>query len=69
MDRDFNIIRPLGLKPKPDIQVIRTGEYWEIKNLRGNGKHTVEDNLRKASSMPIKPVLLIEKAGKVVDIK
>lgn len=79
MSRNFNIIWPIGLKPKPDkyeelvaelcadyfqsdvrfvlrgnsttpdIQIMRTGECWEIKNVRGNGKHTVEDNLRRAS--------------------
>ena len=33
----------------PDITVLKTGQNWEIKNLRGNGRHTIEDNLRKAS--------------------
>lgn len=90
-----------GLTTTPDIQIIRTSEFWEIKHIRGRGKHTIEDNLRKASKqssrviisllaapgadahrvegkirsiiatrrMPIKAVLLITKAGKVVDIR
>lgn len=33
----------------PDIKVIKTRQYWEIKNICGSGKHTIEDNLRKAS--------------------
>lgn len=33
----------------PDILVVRTNQFWEIKNIRGCGKHTIEDNLRKAS--------------------
>ena len=33
----------------PDITVVSTGEYWEIKNIKGNGKLTIEDNLRRAS--------------------
>lgn len=131
MKNSYNIIRPIGLRPKPDwreervaeicaeyfrsdvtfvmrgssttpdIQVLRTNEFWEIKNIRGNGKHTIEDNLRKACKqsdrtvvsllvmpkansrriegkirsvlanrrMPIKSVLLITKAGKVIDIR
>lgn len=38
-----------GLIKTPDVQVVLTREYWEIKNIKGNGKLTVEDNLRKAS--------------------
>ena len=33
----------------PDLRIARTGELWEIKNLRGNGKNTIEDNLKKAA--------------------
>lgn len=33
----------------PDIYVMKDKKYWEIKNIRGNGKKTIEDNLRKAS--------------------
>lgn len=79
MKKVFHIIRPVGLKPKPDkyeervaeicanlfqsdiefvirgnasspdIRVLKMGQYWEIKNIRSAGKHTIEDNLRKAS--------------------
>ncbi len=38
-----------GTIKTPDIQVVRTGQFWEIKNIRGSGKLTVEDNLRKAT--------------------
>lgn len=33
----------------PDVQVIKTKQFWEFKNIKGNGKMTIEDNLRKAS--------------------
>lgn len=33
----------------PDIFVARRKQYWEIKNIKGSGNHTIEDNLRKAS--------------------
>lgn len=33
----------------PDILVVRTNQFWEIKNIRGCSKHTIEDNLRRAS--------------------
>lgn len=32
----------------PDVQVVKTRQYWEIKNIRGNSKKTIEDNLRRA---------------------
>ncbi len=38
-----------GISTTPDIQVIKTKQFWEIKNIKGNGKHTIEDNLRRAS--------------------
>ena len=38
-----------GNHTTPDIKILATGEYWEIKNIRGGSKHTIEDNLRKAS--------------------
>lgn len=38
-----------GSQTTPDIQVLKTRTYWEIKNIKGRGKHTIEDNLRKAS--------------------
>ena len=38
-----------GTNTTPDIKVLRTRQFWEIKNIRGASKHTVEDNLRKAS--------------------
>lgn len=131
MKRQFRILRPINLRPRPDkyeervaeicaewfqsdiefvargnintpdIKIVRIRQYWEIKNIRGVGKHTVEDNLRKASKqsanviisllrasninecrvesrirdvlstrrMPIKHIILITKAGKVIDIK
>lgn len=38
-----------GLRCTPDVQVVKDKNYWEIKNIRGNSKKTIEDNLRKAS--------------------
>lgn len=32
----------------PDLLVVRTNQLWEIKNIRGNGVHTIEHNLSKA---------------------
>ena|GEM_PF-2011043 len=75
----FNIIKPVGMKPKPDeyeervaevvadyfksdvkfvecssrrspdVLVARTSERWEIKNIRGSSKYTIQNNLREAS--------------------
>ena len=85
----------------PDIKVLKTGQFWEIKNIKSDGKHTIEDNLRKANkqadnlivsllrsstkdyartesriryvlkntNVKFTGVLLVTKAGKVVDIK
>lgn len=38
-----------GVSTTPDIQVVRTKQFWEIKNIQGNGKNTIEDNLKRAS--------------------
>jgi len=38
-----------GSTRTPDIQVLSTKKYWEIKNAKGDGKLTIEDNLRKAA--------------------
>ena len=45
---DIRFIERSSIQP-PDIQVVSTGEYCEIKNIKGNGKLTIEDNLRRAS--------------------
>lgn len=79
MKKAFRIIRPVGLRPKPDryeervaeicaeyfqsdiefvvrgtrttpdIRVVKTKSFWEIKNMRGVSNHAVEENLRKAN--------------------
>ena len=49
----------------PDILVVRTGELWEIKNIRGCGKHTIEDNMRKASKQSDKVVISLLAAPKL----
>lgn len=38
-----------GSTKTPDVQVLLTKKYWEIKNIKGDGKLTIEDNLRKAA--------------------
>lgn len=46
---DMLFVPAKGSLHTPDLQVVRTGEFWEIKNIRGNGKNTIEDNLKKAA--------------------
>lgn len=46
---DVSFVQPTFSLHTPDLQIIRTGEFWEIKNIRGNGKNTIEDNLKKAT--------------------
>lgn len=33
----------------PDIRVAKTGQFWEIKNMKGTSNHAVEENLRRAN--------------------
>lgn len=40
---------PRGIGHTPDIQIVSNQEYWEIKNIRGNAKKTIEDNLRRGA--------------------
>jgi hypothetical protein len=76
--KEYAIIKPVGLKPKPDeyeenvaelvalhfksdikfvkrettttpdLLVLRYNQRWEIKNVKGNSKHTIQNNLREA---------------------
>lgn len=46
---DILFIPPTNSLHTPDLQIVKTGEFWEIKNIRGNGKNTIEDNLKKAA--------------------
>lgn len=33
----------------PDLHIIKTNIHWELKSPIGNGKHTIQNNLREAS--------------------
>lgn len=46
---DVLFVQPTNSRHTPDLQVVNTDEFWEIKNIRGNGKNTIEDNLKKAA--------------------
>lgn len=46
---DMLFVPPNNSLHTPDLQVVKTGEFWEIKNIRGNSKNTIEDNLKKAA--------------------
>lgn len=46
---DILFVQPSNSLHTPDLQVLKTGKFWEIKNIRGNGKNTIEDNLKKAA--------------------
>ncbi len=54
-----------GVATTPDIQVVRTGQFWEIKNIRGNGKHMVENNLRRASHQSQNVIVSLLKSPKI----
>ena len=42
------IIRKNLQSYSPDLLVTRVNQLWEIKNIRGNGVHTIEHNLSRA---------------------
>ncbi len=54
-----------GVATTPDIQVVRTGQFWEIKNIKGNGRHTIEDNLRKASKQSSNVIITLLATSKL----
>lgn len=60
---DVLFVPPTNSLHIPDLQVVRTGEFWEIKNIRGNGKFTIEDNLRKASKQSNNVVISLLRAA------
>jgi hypothetical protein len=47
-----------GTNTTPDIYLIKTHQYWEIKNIEGDGRHTVEKNFRKAIDHQSKNVII-----------
>ena len=42
------ILRKNSQSYSPDLLVVRLNQLWEMKNIRGNGVHTIEHNLSKA---------------------
>lgn len=50
---DVRFVAPRYSLHTPDLQIVKTNEFWEIKNIRGNGKNTIEDNLKGQQSNPI----------------
>ena len=89
--KEYNIIIPVDLKPKPDecertvaelmaahyksdikfvkrgmmttpdILVLRYNQNWEIKNIRGNSKRTIQNNLRRADDQSENVVICLFK--------
>lgn len=53
-----------GNHTTPDIQVMKTGQFWEIKNIKSNGKHAIEDNLRKASKQSDRIIISLLRCSK-----
>lgn len=45
---DVKFIKREDVATTPDISVIRHNQRWEIKNIRGNSKRTIQNNLRAA---------------------
>ena len=41
----------------PDLRIKRTNQVWELKSPLGNGKRTISNNLREASSQSDKIIL------------
>lgn len=56
---------PRSKNPTPDILVVSTDDNWEIKNIRGNGKHTIEDNLREAGKQSKNVIISLLKPTKM----
>ena len=54
-----------GISTTPDIQVISTGQFWEIKNIKGKGRHMIENNLRKASKQSNNVIISLLKSPKI----
>ena len=54
-----------GISTTPDIQVVATGQFWEIKNIQGKGRHMIENNLRKASKQSTNVIVSLLKNPKI----
>ena len=47
LESDIEFVQKGHLRT-PDLFVVRLHQYWEIKNIRGNSKRTIENILRSA---------------------
>lgn len=45
---DIKFVLRTNVATTPDILVVRYKQRWEIKNIKGNGKRTMQNNLRAA---------------------
>lgn len=45
---DIQFVPTSSVSRTPDLFIVRLHQLWEIKNIRGNGKRTMANNLRTA---------------------
>lgn len=57
-DSDIEII-PSNNNPSPDTRVVRLNQFWEIKNIRGNGKNAICHTLSKAASQSVNVIITL----------
>jgi hypothetical protein len=50
-----------GTNTTPDIYIVRTRQYWEIKNIEGNSKETIQNNMRKADGQARRVIISLVK--------
>ena len=51
------VLRKSGQSYSPDLFIKRTNQFWEIKNIRGNGINTIEHNLARAKMQSDKVII------------
>lgn len=57
-----------GNHTTPGIKVRKTKQFWEIKSIRSNSMHAIEDNLRKANRQSNNLIVSLLRASKL-DVK
>lgn len=63
---DILFVKRFMTSPTPDLYVIKTHQYWEIKTIRGNSKRTIENALRNARRQSVNVILSITKSKMTV---
>jgi hypothetical protein len=67
LKQDVKFVRRSPTSRTADIVTIKTNVYWEIKGIKGNGKRTIQNNLRESQHQAKNLILELSRTNLTVD--